>query len=61
MEKNVLMNIILKPSNVWFDRAEITIDAPELKESIDAGCELVNDLIKTELDNGIPLDRIIIG
>lgn len=52
---------VLQPSHVWFDRAEITIEAPEIIESIDNGCKLVGEIIQNEVDNGIPLNRIIIG
>lgn len=48
-------------SNVWFDRAGISPDVPEKLESL-SNIEIeVKNLIKHELDAGIPSNRIIVG
>lgn len=48
-------------SNVWFDRADISQDAPEKLDSIEKIELEVRNLIKNENDAGIPSDRIIVG
>ncbi|XP_063392757.1 lysophospholipase-like protein 1 [Cydia fagiglandana] len=48
-------------SNVWFDRANISIDAPEKLDSISKIEVEVKDLIQGENKLGIPSNRIIIG
>ncbi|XP_014220502.1 lysophospholipase-like protein 1 [Trichogramma pretiosum] len=49
------------PSNIWFDRRNVSIDAPELKHSIDIMCNKASELIHREIAGGIPPSRIIIG
>ncbi|XP_075145769.1 lysophospholipase-like protein 1 isoform X2 [Haematobia irritans] len=48
-------------SNVWFDRRAISIDAPENRESMAKIYEDVHDILKQEVSNGIPFNRIIVG
>ncbi|XP_075991240.1 lysophospholipase-like protein 1 [Anticarsia gemmatalis] len=48
-------------SHVWFDRADISIDAPEKLESISSIEKEVRNLIKQENEDGIPSERIIVG
>lgn len=48
-------------SNVWFDRKEITIEAKESRSSLAKIYESVNELIRNEVQKGIPLSRIIVG
>lgn len=50
-----------QPSNVWFDREAIDIDAKECQTSLSTVYESVTDLIKTEMDQGLPANRIIVG
>jgi len=47
--------------NVWFDRMAISNQVPENINSIDSMCQCMSDLIKKEIANGIPSDRIILG
>ncbi|OXU25377.1 hypothetical protein TSAR_002589 [Trichomalopsis sarcophagae] len=49
------------PSNVWFDRKEISISVPECKHSIDIICNKASELIHREVARGIPMNRIVIG
>lgn len=48
-------------SHVWFDRKAITIEAPEARISLSKMYEKVAQLIKQELESGIPPERIIVG
>nr|XP_003702688.1 PREDICTED: lysophospholipase-like protein 1 [Megachile rotundata] len=48
------------PSNVWFDRSSISINAPEVVESINSICKNVQEIIDEETANGIPYDRIAV-
>ncbi|KAG4070003.1 hypothetical protein HA402_013663 [Bradysia odoriphaga] len=48
-------------SHVWFDRKSISIDALESRKSLASSYELVNELIEAELNNGIPINRIVVG
>lgn len=48
-------------SNVWFDRKEITIEANESRSSLAKIYESVNQLIRNEIQLGIPPHRIIVG
>lgn len=47
--------------NVWFDRVAISNQVPERIGSIDSMCRHVSNLIDSEVADGIPRDRIIIG
>jgi len=47
--------------NVWFDRMAISNQVPEHIKSIDSMCQCVSALIKKEIADGIPSDRIILG
>ncbi|XP_029052546.1 lysophospholipase-like protein 1 isoform X1 [Osmia bicornis bicornis] len=48
-------------SNVWYDRANISINAPEMVESVDSMCKTIQELINKEVSNGIPHDRIAVA
>ncbi|XP_017776368.1 PREDICTED: lysophospholipase-like protein 1 [Nicrophorus vespilloides] len=48
-------------SNVWFDRLNITPDAPEHTQTLDSIGEEVKKLIQAEVNSGVPLDKIIVG
>ncbi|XP_055707194.1 lysophospholipase-like protein 1 [Phlebotomus papatasi] len=48
-------------SNVWFDRKSISIEAKECRLSLASIYETVGELLKTEIDAGIPENRIIVG
>ncbi|EDV93856.1 lysophospholipase-like protein 1 [Drosophila grimshawi] len=48
-------------SNVWFDRRSINIAAMESKKSMSQCYNIVQQLIQNEVDQGIPLNRIIVG
>lgn len=48
-------------SNVWFDRKAITIEAKESRKSLAKIYLSVNELLKKEIESGIPPDRIIVG
>ncbi|KAG8233794.1 hypothetical protein J437_LFUL008014 [Ladona fulva] len=48
-------------SNVWFDRQDICPEVPECVESINSSGEALKHLIQKEVEDGIPMDRIIIG
>lgn len=48
-------------SNVWFDRADISINVPEKWESLTDIEKDVKTFIKLENDAGIPSERIIVG
>lgn len=50
-----------QPSNVWFDREAIDIETKECRKSLSTIYESVTDLIKTEMDQGLPANRIIVG
>ncbi|KAH0955155.1 hypothetical protein HN011_009621 [Eciton burchellii] len=47
--------------NVWFDRMAISNQVPEHINSIDSMCQCVSALIKKEVADGIPSNRIILG
>lgn len=46
---------------MWFDRKSIKPEAKECRKSMAAMYENVTDLIKTEVNQGIPLNRIAVG
>ncbi|XP_076637505.1 lysophospholipase-like protein 1 [Colletes latitarsis] len=48
-------------SNVWFNRKSININVSEEMESINSMCQNVLQLIDTEVSNGIPYNRIVVG
>lgn len=48
-------------SNVWFDRANISIDAPEIVESVNSVCKTVQEIINEETLNGISHNRIAVA
>jgi len=50
-----------QPSNVWFDRLNITPDVPEHTQTLESIGEEVKKLIDAEVKSGIPLDKIIVG
>lgn len=50
-----------QPSNVWFDRADINQNVAEKLDSVERIGVQVKELIKSEVDGGIPLNRIIVG
>lgn len=50
-----------QPSNVWFDRLAIEPSAKEDRASLDSIYERVAQLIDQEVQQGIPLQRIIVG
>ncbi|XP_030854295.1 lysophospholipase-like protein 1 [Strongylocentrotus purpuratus] len=49
------------PSTVWFDRKQISQNAPEDLESVDPMCEEISKVIQQEVDQGIPRNKIIVG
>lgn len=46
---------------MWFDREAIDIDVEECQDSISTMYQPVIDLIKTETDQGVPANRIVVG
>lgn len=48
-------------SNVWFDRESISITAPENRQSLEEINVKVHEMINTEISQGIPVNRIIVG
>ncbi|KAH8376824.1 hypothetical protein KR093_001528 [Drosophila rubida] len=48
-------------SNVWFDRQKVHIAADEESESMSEAYSIAKGLIREQLDDGIPLHRIIVG
>lgn len=48
-------------SHVWFDRKAITIEAREARSSMAKIYLSVGDLLKKEMEAGIPINRIIVG
>ncbi|XP_013419287.1 lysophospholipase-like protein 1 [Lingula anatina] len=48
-------------STVWFDRKQISPFVPEDTKTLEESCSELNKLIETEVENGIPLERIILG
>lgn len=48
-------------SHVWFDRQQISPNVPEHAEGIESMCAVLSDLIRQEVDSGIPKSRIVIG
>ena len=51
-----------EPSNVWFDRKDIAIEAKECRKSLATIYETVNELLKREIDGcGISSKRVIVG
>ncbi|KAH8311663.1 hypothetical protein KR044_007397, partial [Drosophila immigrans] len=48
-------------STVWFDRRSVNIAAQESRKSMAESYSIVQKLIQNEVDNGIPLNRIIVG
>jgi len=47
--------------NVWFDRKSVSIEAYESRKSMAAIYETINEMIKQEIDSGIPPHRIVVG
>jgi phospholipase/carboxylesterase len=43
------------PVQVWFDRTELALDAPEALASVEAACTRLEALVTTEIDSGIGL------
>lgn len=50
-----------QPSNVWFDRKSLDINSRESRASLAAIYETVGELLKEEMDAGIPANRIVVG
>ncbi|GAB0087817.1 lysophospholipase-like protein 1 [Sergentomyia squamirostris] len=48
-------------SHVWFDRKAISIEAKECRKSLSSIYETVGEMLKTEIDGGIPENRIVVG
>ena len=48
------------PSTVWYDRKQILPTAPD-DDSVDQTAAQLVELIQSEVDNGIPRNRIILG
>lgn len=46
---------------MWFDRSAIIKRANECRTSLEKSYEYIKDIIKSENDNGIPTNRIVIG
>lgn len=46
---------------MWFDRFAMTKVAHESRDTLKTAYEYVNDIIKSENDNGIPTNRIVVG
>jgi len=49
------------PTNVWFDRKEISPFVDEDLDGLDEMCQAVMELADVEVKNGIPRHRIMIG
>ena len=47
-------------STVWYDRRQISPSAPD-DESVDEMAAQLTALIQSEVDDGIPLNRIVVG
>lgn len=47
-------------STVWYDRKQISPAAPD-DESVDVMANMLSALIQNEVDQGIPLNRIVVG
>jgi len=45
----------------WFDVLSLEVNAKEDQKGIEASTQLLHELIKTEIANGIPPERIIVG
>lgn len=58
---NLNFLFLVQLSNVWFDRKSISIEAKECRLSLASIYETVGELLKTEIDAGIPENRIIVG
>ncbi|XP_037052414.1 lysophospholipase-like protein 1 [Bradysia coprophila] len=50
-----------RPSKIWFDRQAIEIESIEDRKSLSNIFPYVADLIKKEVELGIPLQRIVVG
>jgi len=48
-------------ANVWLDRKAVDIEAEEIPESISAAKDTICALIDSEVEKGVPLDRIVVG
>lgn len=48
-------------SSVWFDRRSLNIAAEESKKSLSQCYDNVQKIIQNEVDQGIPVNRIIVG
>ncbi|ALC47704.1 CG6567 [Drosophila busckii] len=48
-------------SHVWFDRQSVNIAALETRKSMSQSYDIVQKLIQNEVDEGIPINRIIVG
>jgi len=49
------------PSQVWFDRKQISPFCEEDLPSISESCDYIDSLIKQEMDKGIARNRIVLG
>lgn len=47
-------------SNVWYDRQQISPSSPD-DTSVDIMAANLSELIKSEIEHGIPVNRIVIG
>ncbi|XP_055613838.1 lysophospholipase-like protein 1 [Uranotaenia lowii] len=48
-------------SNVWFNRKRIEMDCPEIRTSLASIYDTVNEILKREIAQGVPAERIIVG
>lgn len=48
-------------NSVWFDRLKIDPNSEECTDSINVACGYLNDLIHSEVNRGIPVNRIVVG
>lgn len=51
----------MQQSNVWFDRKSVSIEALECRQSLASIYKMVNELIRNEVNIGIPINRIMVG
>ncbi|KAL5008280.1 hypothetical protein ScPMuIL_013861 [Solemya velum] len=49
------------PSTVWFDRQDISPSVAEHRDTLDPMCDLLGDIVQSEVQSGIPRERIVIG
>ncbi|XP_066991701.1 lysophospholipase-like protein 1 isoform X2 [Anabrus simplex] len=48
-------------SHAWFNRPKVSLDAPEDLTTIDSMAQELSVLVNKEVEQGIPLNRIIVG